>query len=167
MVKISIRLLLPVSLATLFIIQGAGCSLFKPIPNTFNISINADAKVNPDKDDRSSPVVLRIYELTDNKPFNTLDFFDIYDNDKEKLEASFITKQEMELNPNESRKIDFVLNEKTKFIGFLVAYQDIDSAKWREVVEVDSRKATGIPVYGRQGLTVNLEKNKINIVRKN
>ena len=146
-----------------FISTLLGCSLIKPIPNTFNIAINADSKVNPDKDGRSSPVVLRIYELKSNKIYNSLDFFDIYDNDKEVLKDEFIKKQEMELNPNESRKIDFVLNKDTKFVGFLVAYQNIDSAKWRETVSVEARKPTGIPVYALQTLTVNLEKNKINI----
>lgn len=149
------------SLVVSFILLFNGCSLFKPIPNTFNIAINANANVNPDQDGRSSPVVLRVYELASDKVFNSQDFFALYDNDQEVLEKALIRKQEMELSPNESRKLDFTLNEKTKFIGFLVAYQDIDNAKWREVVAVAPRKPTGIPVYARQGLTVNLQKNKI------
>ncbi|MDH5257126.1 MAG: type VI secretion system lipoprotein TssJ [Gammaproteobacteria bacterium] len=163
--KSSIRILLitiMVAMVTIF----SGCSLFKPIPNTFKIAINADAKVNPDKDGRPSPVVLRIYELNSDEAFKKAEFFDIYDNDKEVLDKAFVKKQEMELTPNESRKLDFVLNEKTKFIAFLVAFQDIDSSKWREIVAVEPRKPTGIPVYGLQGLTINLEKNKINIENK-
>jgi len=156
------KLLLIITFAsTLF-----GCALVEPIPNTFNIAINADAKVNPDQDGRSSPVVLRIYELNSDKKFNSVDFFDLYDNDKDVLESTFINKQEMELNPNESRRVSFELNAKTKYVGFLVAFQDIDSAKWREAVSVESRKPTGIPVYAQQGLTVNLEKNKITIESK-
>jgi len=162
MKKSIVRLLLIAGL----VLFASGCSLIQPIPNTFNIAINADAKVNPDKDGRSSPVVLRIYELGSEKEFNSLDFFDLYDNDKEVLAKSFVKKQEMELNPNESRKIDFVLDEKTRFVGFLVAFQDLDSAKWRETVAVDSRKPTGIPVYGLQSLTVDLQKNKINVENK-
>ena len=169
MKKNNIKLLLlsiTVFISALFISTLSGCALVTPISNTYHIAINADAKVNPDQDGRSSPVVLRIYELASDKKFGSLDFFDLYDNDKEALEKTFIKKQEMELNPNESRKIDFVLNEKTKFIGFLVAYQDIESAKWREIVNVESRHPTGIPVYAQQGVTVNLEKNKINIESK-
>ena len=144
----------------------SGCALITPIENTYNISINADAKVNPDKDGRSSPVVLRVYELKSDIKFKSWDFFDLYDNDKEVLEKTFIKKQEIELNPNESRKINFVLNKKTKYVGFLVAFQDIDTAKWREVVSVEPRQPTGVPVYALQGITVNLEKNKINIESK-
>jgi len=162
MTKPNIKLLL----LSIFVFTFSGCSLFKPIPNTFNIAINADAKVNPDKDGRPSPVVLRIYELNSDAIFNKSEFFDLYDNDKEILEKTFVNKQEMELNPNESRKVGFELNSKTKFVGFLVAYQDIDSAKWREVVAVEARKPTGVPVYGLQRLTVNLQKNKINIENK-
>ena len=153
-------------LMTTLILLSAGCALVEPIPNTFNIAINAGAKVNPDSEGRTSPVVLRVYELSSNKAFESLDFFDLYDNDKEVLEKAFVKKQEMELNPNESRQINFVLDSETKYIGFLVAFQDIDSAKWREVHSVEKRVPTGIPVYGLQGVTVNLQKNKIIIENK-
>jgi len=149
-----------------FIISLASCALVEPIPNTYHIAINADAQVNPDQEGRASPVVLRIYQLSSDKKFATQDFFDLYDNDKDVLENSYINKKEIELNPSESRKIHFLLDNKTRYIGFLVAYQDIDSAKWRAMVNVQARQPSGIPVYAQQGLTVNLEKNKITIESK-
>jgi len=143
-----------------------GCSLIKPIPDNFTISINTSSDLNPDNDDRASPVVLRIYELSDAKLFNESDFFDLYDEDTEILGKAILKKQEMELNPNESRKLEMILTDKTNFIGFIAAYRDIDSAKWREVHAVKTQKPTGVPVYSSSGLTIDLKKNKIVITNK-
>ncbi len=143
-----------------------GCSLIKPIPDIFSISINTSSDLNPDDNDRASPVVLRIYELNDNKLFNESDFFDLYDEDTEILGKAIIKKQEMELNPNESRKLDLTLTDKTKFIGFIAAYRDIDSAIWRQVHTVQRKRSTGVPVYASSGLTIDLKKNKIVISSK-
>jgi len=140
----------------------SGCSLIKPIPDSFSISINTSSDLNPDDDDRSSPVVLRVYELSDDKLFNESDFFDLYDEDSEVFETAFyLKKQEMELNPNESRKLDMTLSDDTKYVGFIAAYRDIDAAKWREVHSITKQRATGVPVYSSRGLVVDLKKNKI------
>ena len=140
--------------------------MFKTIPDALTISINTASDLNPDSEGRSSPIVLRIYELSDMKVYKESDFFDIFDNDKEILGEALVNKSEMELNPNESRKIDIPLNEKTKYIGFLAAYRDIDTAKWRETMVIDAKIPTGIPVYGNRGFNVDLNKNKI-VVSKN
>jgi len=140
------------------------CSLFKTIPDSLTISINSAADLNPDSDGRPSPIVLRIYELSDIKSFKEKDFFDIFDNDKESLAESLLKINEFELNPNESRKLDIRLNSSTKYMGFLAAYRDIDSAKWREIAALTSKKPSGIPIYGTRGFTVDLNKNKIVVV---
>ena len=138
-----------------------GCSLIKPIPDNFSISINTSSDLNPDADGRASPVVLRIYELNDDKLFMESDFFDLYDDDTEILGKTIVNKQEMELNPNESRKLEITLADTTTTIGFIAAYRDIDSATWREVHTVKSQKPTGVPVFSSSGLTIDLKKNKI------
>lgn len=140
--------------------------MFKPIPDALTISINTASDLNPDSEGRSSPIVLRIYELSDMKVYKESDFFDIFDNDKEILGEALVKKSEMELNPNESRKVEIQLNEKTKHIGFLAAYRDIDTAKWRETMAIDAKIPTGIPVYSIRGFNVDLNKNKI-VVTKN
>ena len=148
----------------LLIALTTSCSLFKPIPDSLSISINTATDLNPDSEGRSSPIVLRIYELSDMKAFKEKDFFDIFDNDKESLTKSLVKLNEIELNPNESRKLDINLNSSTKYIGFLAAYRDIDQSKWREIAALTSQKPSGVPVYGTRGFTVDLNKNKITIV---
>ena len=141
----------------------SGCALIKPVADDYVISINTSSDLNPDVDGRASPLVLRIYELRDDKLFAESDFFDLYDDDTEVLEKAIVEKMEIELNPNESRKLELSLTDETLFIGFLAAYRDIDSATWRELHNVKSQKPTGLPVFATRGLVIDLKKNKIEI----
>jgi len=153
---ISISFLLSIA----FLLQTA-CTIVKPIPDQFSILINTASDLNPDNEGRPSPLVIRIYELNDDKMFKDKDFFDLYDNDSDVLEKTLLKKQEMELNPNESRKLDLILDEKTTHIAFLAAYRDIDNATWRESIQIKSKKSTGLLVQEKRSIVVDLKKNKI------
>lgn len=141
------------------------CSLFKPVPDDINLSITTSTQLNPDKEGRSSPVVLRIYELSSDQHFKEKDFFDIYDDDKTALADSFIGKQELELNPNESRKLQLAPKSSTRFIGLLAAFRNLEQSTWREVIPVDSSKPTGILLQKENELAIRLDKNSITLIK--
>ena len=148
----------------LILFMTSACSMIKPIPSDITIKLTTDTQLNPDRENRSSPVVLRIYQLSSDKIFKQSDFFQIYDNDKATLADAMIKKQELELNPNESRKIDITPDAKTKFIGLLAAFQNMDNAKWQQVIKIKSHPPTGIPVYDNTVFDISLNQNKINLL---
>ncbi len=139
------------------------CGLLKPIPGDLSLALTTSPELNPDSEGRSSPVVLRIYQLNSDTNFKESEFFDIFDDDKSALAETFIEKQELELNPNESRKFSLPLNEKTKYLGLVAAFRNIENAKWRELIEIKSSIPTGIPIFANNELTVRLEKNSITL----
>lgn len=152
------------TLVLLFAFALSACSLLKPIPDDVSINLTTNTALNPDKEGRSSPVVLRIYELSSEKQFVDKDFFDIYDDEKETLGDTLIKKQEFELSPNESRKLAISPNNKTKFIGIVAAFRNLDNAKWQEIIALKSQKPTGIPVITSQNFEINLDQNKIKLL---
>lgn len=147
----------------ILLLVTTSCALFKPIPDSLTLSINTASDVNPDAEGRASPIVFRIYQLADSKAFKEKDFFDIFDEDQESLAKSLISSEEMELKPNESQAVVLKLDKNTRYLGFLAAYRNLESAKWREVKAVTSKTASGIPLFGKQGFTINLNKDKIMI----
>lgn len=144
----------------------SACSLIKTVPSDISLKLTTDAQLNPDRENRSSPVVLRIYQLSSAKKFKESDFFQIYDKDKATLGDAMLKKQELELNPNESRKLDIKLDAKTKYIGLLAAFQNMDNAKWQEIIKISPYPPTGIPVYGNVTYEVSLSQNKITLLNK-
>ena len=144
----------------------SACSLLEPIKEDVSISLTTNTKLNPDAEGRSSPVVLRMYQLTTDKLFREKDFFEIFDEDKASLADSMVSKKELELNPNESRRLQLNLKPQTRYIGLMAAFRDLDNAKWQEVIKINPQIPTGIPVHEGQVFNVRLEDNKISLQQK-
>lgn len=123
---------------------GGGGPSTKTTPLHFNIK--ADDLINPNRDGDASPVVVRIYELKNNTTFEQLDFFDLLDNDQQKLGQDLIAKRELELKPNDEIQFDRDTPIETRFIGVIVGFREIETAKWRTVTVVAPERKNIITV---------------------
>ena len=74
-----------------------------PKATTVNGSIEAAAGLNPSVTQRPSPLMIRIYELKSAAAFNQADFMSLYQSDQVTLGADLLAKEEMMLQPGESR----------------------------------------------------------------
>jgi type VI secretion system protein VasD len=114
-----------------------------PKPTEIEGSLTAVANVNPSVSQRPSPLLVRLYELKTASAFNNADFVSLYQRDQAELGADLVAREEIVLNPGESRPIRRVAGPETRFIGVLAGYRDLDRAKWRTVVPVQqARKQT-------------------------
>jgi len=105
---------------------------------------------NPDLDGRPSPVVVTIYELSSRTIFDNQDFFSLYESAESILGPDLLSKQELELQPEQKFEQTLVLNKNANYVGVVVAYRDVDNSRWRGVVDVSP---TG---YG--DIDINIEK---------
>jgi type VI secretion system protein VasD len=133
-------------LAGLAWLSGCGSSPPKPQPIKMNIVVSAD--VNPDAENRPSPIVVRVYQLKDDAAFKDADFFTLYDKEQATLAAALVSREEFELAPGEHRAVDYKLSPDAHFVAVAAAYRDIRNAAWRA--------ETGAP-----------DKRMINMVKKN
>lgn len=105
-----------------------------------DLELNVIAKddINPDDSEHASPLVVRLYELKDNKKFEGMEFYDIYLNDKKILGKNLIDKHTLKhFVPDTKRKKQFVLNKKTKFVGLFAEFSNYKDSEFRAVVEID------------------------------
>lgn len=111
------------------------------LPSTAHIDlqITASNDLNPNKEGRPSPLVIRMYELHTRDEFANGDFFTIYDNETKTLGKSMLAKDEMEFKPGEKRHIERATNPQTRFLGIVAAYRDIDNARWRALVAIPEK----------------------------
>ena len=119
------------------------------VPPSTDLRINVAKNVNPDITGRPSPVVMKVFELSSRTIFDTQDFFTLYDEPESILGPDLLKKDELELQPDSKQKHSMKLNKNTRYIGLIVAYRDIDKARWRSVIEVDPT--------GYDGINVNVE----------
>ncbi|MBU2870470.1 type VI secretion system lipoprotein TssJ [Colwellia sp. E2M01] len=128
------------------------------IPPSTDVNFNASEDINPDMNGRASPVVIKVLELSSRTIFDTQDFFTLYESPEDILGPDLLRKDELELQPDELKKYKMELDKNTRYVGFVVAYRDIDSSRWRSVIEVSP---TGYDTF-----TMNIEKLAIYISNK-
>ncbi len=102
-----------------------------------DLRVHSNHDLNPDQNGRPSPVVVRLYSLVSPSNFENADFISLYQNEQEILGSDFLRREEKNFEPNESFAAQLEFNERANFIGVLVAYQDIEQAKWRLVLPLE------------------------------
>ena len=133
MYKVKLYLL---SFSLLFLVLGC-TTMNKIVPPPTDLIINVSKSVNPDTSERPSPVVMKIFELSSRTIFDTQDFFSLYDTPEKILGPDLLKKDELELQPDSVQQYKMSLNRNTRYVGVVVAYRNIDQARWRAVIEVD------------------------------
>jgi len=125
------------SLSTLLMLSGCGITGGTPEPTTLDLAISASKQLNPDIEKRASPIVIRIYQLTQIDTFNNSDFFALYENDQNILAKDLKFREELEIKPDQSMIKTLEINSASKYIAVLAAFRDLDKAQWKSFVEID------------------------------
>ena len=103
---------------------------------TLHITVAGD--VNPDENDRPSPVFLQVMELRDTTAFKSADYLDLYRDARAELGASYINSTEIgPLFPSSTRTEKLRLNTVTSAVGFLGGfnrYNDMQTTQSLELV---------------------------------
>ena len=132
----------------------SGCGMLKkappapppPRPGGLVINVTASAGVNPNANNRPSPVVVRLYELKASAQFESADFLSLYDKDQSVLGADIVSRDEFVLAPGDKKAITKPLVADTKFIGVVAAFRDLERARWRAVAAVQPNKNNVIAI---------------------
>ena len=116
-----------------------GCSRVPP-PTPIKIELQADEFVNPNENGDPAPVVVRVYQLKEVTAFEGAEYFDLADDDNKVLGGDLIGVQEFELTPGESKDYDRSVSSEATHIGVIASFRDIDSAQWRDTIELQQEK---------------------------
>ncbi|MEJ1365725.1 MAG: type VI secretion system lipoprotein TssJ [Candidatus Sedimenticola sp. (ex Thyasira tokunagai)] len=107
-----------------------------PPPATLEMSILSSIHVNPNTLGKSSPIVIRYYELKSTAVFEATDFFDLTDPDKNILKNDLLGRDELEIHPGTEQTVQRELDNATQFIGIVAAYRDLEQSRWRAVLPI-------------------------------
>jgi type VI secretion system protein VasD len=150
------QLLITAALAVLGLV--AGCTTvekFNPFagPATLKGEVAAGAQINPDARKRASPVVVRVFELKANAQFESADFVSLFEREQQVLGPDLVSREEFVLRPGEKRPLEKKLSPETKFIGVMVAFRELERARWRAVIPVAPNR-TNIVAVSLDGIAV-------------
>ena len=120
--------------------------------------IEASDDLNPDLAGRASPVVVRLYQLGSPGSFKRAGFFALYNNEMGSLGNTLISVEELEIQPGESRDYSAEMNVSTKYLGVVVAFRDLENARWRGLVPLSKENKISVNIeLDRLGVSVTAE----------
>lgn len=108
------------------------------LETTAEVEFDVAAYVNPDADDRPSPLNVRIIRLRDERQFEQEDFISLYQNAPANLGADFISEQPLkEFLPGEKRKERLNLSEDVRYLGVIAAFSNYEDAKTKLILPIN------------------------------
>jgi len=108
-----------------------------PLPPTkIELHIEAASDINPNPQGKSSPVLLRIYDLKGLAGFNAADYFALSDKEQPTLGADLSRKQEMMLRPGEKKTLMLQPEESAGFFAAFAGFRNLEAARWRVSIPI-------------------------------
>jgi len=130
------------------LISGCSSTPEKPkiAPMNMSTKITVSAQVNPDVDNRTSPIVIRIFKLKSLGNYNESDFFGLFENYESELGSDLLSTEQIHLNPGDIRTLKHKAVPEARYFAVVAAYRDINQAIWRDYVSLPAGKATQVLV---------------------
>jgi type VI secretion system protein VasD len=134
------------SVILLLLFLAAGCS-----GPRVKVAMSATANLNLNEFDEPLPVVIRLYQLSDNKAFEQAAFEELWKKDLVTLGDALLTKE----------RLTYPRHDQARYVGVMAIFRRPGSESWRSVKTV----ASGF--FSRQfsnSVTVSLKGNSVQIV---
>ncbi|WP_026375727.1 type VI secretion system lipoprotein TssJ [Aestuariibacter salexigens] len=137
-------------LATLFVfIQGCSSSpefgvpdieLFSGDSEKVEITLDVASDINPDQSGRPSPLVLKVFQLTNDVQFRDAQLDKLLDSHASVLGADMRDVDQMTIFPGRSNTYQLTVFKETRFIGILAAFQDEVNSRPKRIYAYDGNK---------------------------
>lgn len=127
-------------------IAGAlsGCAGPRPVmPAPYTAVISADSVINPDRQNRATPVQVRLFELKNSSNFESIDFYTLFDKDDQALGGDVLAKEQLMLQPGQSVTLVRKAKPEARMLGIFVAFRSVEKSSWRTVVALPQAKEVG------------------------
>lgn len=106
-------------------------------PTHIDLEIESAKEINVNENNVSSPLMLVFYELSSADRFVKFTYWDLVDNEGEKLKDDIISQTKHPILPNEFQTYRIVFSEKAKYLGIIAKYREIIEPNWRYIINLE------------------------------
>ncbi|HEY3786493.1 MAG TPA: type VI secretion system lipoprotein TssJ [Steroidobacteraceae bacterium] len=101
---------------------------------TLELTVVGGPALNPNSEGRPSPVVIRIFDLSEAGSFQSADYQGLFEHPKDALKQIILAQEELVLRPGDIQERNRGLPPQVHALGIAAAFRDLDHAVWRLVV---------------------------------
>jgi type VI secretion system protein VasD len=116
----------------------------------------AGEALNPDPSGRNSPVYFYVFQLKTGGPFESADFYSLYQSPETVLGGDLLARKEYLIRAKQRIPLNTKLDPETAYLGFLAAFRDLDHSVWRAGLPVRPGKTTKLQVQ-LEGINVSID----------
>lgn len=131
-------------LMCLFLVSGCGTTArVLNLDTEVELNFQVWPNINPDEAGRSSPLVIRVFELKDARQFQTEDFIGLFQESKERLGGDLIAEYRLrEFAPGLNRTEVLKVDPAVQYIGLLAEFVQYENAQARLVFPIEPHRTT-------------------------
>lgn len=116
-------------------------------PTHLELVVKSGSRLNPNKNDIPSPLMLNFYELKNADQFTKLDFWALSDEAKKRLDSDLVSQSKHVIIPNENQDYKILLDENSKYFGIVGSFRNIETnATWRLLKPLKPKKYNRIDI---------------------
>ena len=116
---------------TILLLSGCGS------PNV-KFEITSAPNLNIDENNNALPVVVRVYQLTENNLFINSSFNDLWKRDLNVLGNTLLARKEIIVVPGKTRKITIRKHRKARFVAAMAIFRKPVADKWRAIRSIST-----------------------------
>jgi len=129
----------------------SGCLTTGPSDIDFTYKINATKDINPSVNNVASPVVIRIYQLSDKVAFENASYQTLLSSDLSAVSIANIKVSEYLLHPGMQTKDSMKMSQLVKFIGVAVGFRSTELVNWQQIIATPDSS-----FFSKSGITVDV-----------
>ncbi len=118
-------------LAGFLVVLAGGCA--NP---EVRINMSSTANLNLNEFDEPLPVIVNIYQLSDDKAFAEASFNELWKRDLVTLGDSLLTKESLTTNPASQERLVYPRHAQARYIGVMAVFRQPEKVAWRDVQPV-------------------------------
>ena len=103
-------------------------------PTPVELTVVGGPGLNPNAQGRASPVVVRIFELTDTQRFESADYAALFEHPGESLQHDVASQEEFVLRPGDIHERNRSAPSPVLTLGVAAAFRDLEHSVWRLTV---------------------------------
>lgn len=100
------------------------------------LNLEAETELNPNHSNESMPVVVRVYQLADDKAFLNTSFKDLWKDDSKILGRDLLSRDEFVMSPGSEKKQTYDREDGIKYVAIIGIYRKPEGDNWRAITPV-------------------------------
>lgn len=135
-----------------------GCLSTQESTVDFTYIIKASADINPSIDNLPSPVVLRVYQLSNKINFEHSSYETLFNSDLNTLGTEYLKVSEYLIPPGTNKQEILQISKSAKYIGVAVGYRSIELVNWRIIIPTPTTK-----FWKSSGIAIQLDRVSVRV----